>query len=130
MRTLFEQGKREAFDRDMGIGMRFGAATARTWASRARPYRGGDSYFDTLTEVSRFALGDLVQKITTPLFITSPEDEQFWPGQSLRLADALPGEKVLQEFTAAEGANFHCQPLARSLTQQRAFDWLDGALGR
>jgi len=130
LRALFEQGKRVAFDRDMGIGMRFGAATARTWASRARPYRAGDSYFDTLTEVGRYALGDLVQQITTPLFIASPEDEQFWPGQSAAFADALPGEHLLQPFTAAEGANFHCQPLARSLTQQRAFDWLDGVLRR
>jgi hypothetical protein len=28
-------------------------------------------------------------------------------------------------FTAVEGANEHCQPLARALTAQRIFDWLD-----
>ena len=134
LRTLFDEGKREAFDRDMGIGMRFGATTARTWAFRARPFRAGQpdggSYFDTLTEVKRYALGDLVGKITTPLFITAPEDEQFWPGQSQQFADSVQGEKVLQAFTAAEGANFHCQPLARTLTAQRMFDWLDGVLAR
>jgi hypothetical protein len=27
-------------------------------------------------------------------------------------------------FTADEGANFHCQPMARLLTDQRMFDWL------
>lgn len=127
LRALFEAGKKDAFDRDMQIGMRFGAATARTWAFRARPYR-QESYFDTLTEVSRYALGDLAASIRTPLFITSPEGEQFWPGQSAALAEALPGERVLQEFTAAEGADLHCQPLARTLTQQRMFDWLDVAL--
>lgn len=127
LRTLFEEGKAEAFDRDMGIGMRFGASTARTWAFRARPY-GTSGYFDTLTEVARYALGDLVGDITTPVFITAPEDEQFWPGQSQQFADALAGEKLLQGFTAAEGANFHCQPLARTLTDQRMFDWLDVVL--
>ena len=138
LRRLFEEGKREAFDRDMSIGMRFGASTARTWAFRARPFRAGspdrgsgtDSYFDTLTEVRRYALGDLAAQITTPVFITAPEDEQFWPGQSEQFAEALTGEKVLQPFTAAEGANFHCQPLARTLTDQRMFDWLDAALAR
>lgn len=134
LRSLFEEGKREAFDRDMGIGMRFGAGTARTWAFRSRPFRAGqlktDSYFDTLTEVKRYVLGDLVGQITTPLFITAPEDEQFWPGQSQQLADTLPGDKTLRAFTAAEGANFHCQPLARTLTEQRMFDWLDGVLAR
>lgn len=127
LRTLFEQGKRDAFDRDLAIGLRFSAATARTWAFRARPYR-TTGYFDTLTEVSRYALGDLAGSITTPMFLTDPEDEQFWPEQSRRLADGLAGEKLLQPFTAAEGANFHCQPLARTLTAQRAFDWLDGVL--
>jgi len=31
-------------------------------------------------------------------------------------------------FTAADGANFHCQPMARLLTDQRVFDWLDERL--
>jgi hypothetical protein len=87
-----------------------------------------DSYFDTLTEVLKYRLGDLPESITTPLFVTDPEDEQFWPGQSRQLADRLRGAKELASFTAAEGANFHCQPLARSLTDQRMFDWLDTVL--
>ncbi len=129
LRKLADEGNRDAFDRDMGIGMRFSASTARTWAFRSRPYQKA-SYFDTIAEVRTYALGDLVQQISTPMFITSPEDEQFWPGQSEQFAQALPGEKVLQHFTAAEGANFHCQPLARTLTDQRMFDWLDTVLGR
>jgi len=129
LRKLLDEGKREAFDRDMGIGMRFSAKTARTWAFRARPFQKG-SYFDMIAEVRRYTLGDLATQITTPLFITSPEDEQFWPGQSEQFAESLPGEKMLQPFTAAEGANFHCQPLARTLTDQRMFDWLDAMLER
>jgi alpha-beta hydrolase superfamily lysophospholipase len=128
LRALLEEGKREEFDRDMGIGMRFSPGTARTWAFRARPFQ-KDSYFDTIAEVRKYALGDLASRITTPLFIAAPEDEQFWPGQSAQFAESLGGEKVLQEFTAAEGANFHCQPLARTLTDQRMFDWLDAELG-
>ena len=129
LRTLFDEGKREAFDRDMAIGMRFGASAARTWAFRARPFQ-KDGYFDTITEVKRYTLGDLVARITTPVFITAADDEQFWPGQSAQFAESLSGEKVLHAFTAAEGANFHCQPLARTLTDQRMFDWLDAVLAR
>ena len=61
--------------------------------------------------------------------ITDPEGEQFWPGQSRRLYDALPGPKVLAPFTKAEGADMHCEPMARSLLEQRMFDWLDETLG-
>jgi hypothetical protein len=28
-------------------------------------------------------------------------------------------------FTAAEGANFHCEPMAVGLRNERVFDWLD-----
>ena len=28
-------------------------------------------------------------------------------------------------FIKAEGADMHCEPMARSLLEQRMFDWLD-----
>jgi hypothetical protein len=36
----------------------------------------------------------------------------------------VPGSTYAR-FTQTEGASFHCQPLARELTEQRMFDWLD-----
>ena len=121
---LFHGAKKDAFDRDMGIGMRLSRGEARTWRFRARPY-GTDSYFDTLTEVSRYTLtDDEAAQITTPLLITSPEREQFWPGQSKDLADRTGGRTDLVAFTAAEGADFHCQPMARRLTDERIFGWV------
>ena len=126
---LFHAGKRDSFDRDMGIGMRLSGAEARTWRFRARPY-GQDSYFDTLTEVSRYTLtDDEAAQITTPLLITEPEREQFWPGQSKKMADAVGGPVQVVPFTSAEGADFHCQPMARRLTDERMFAWLDEQLG-
>jgi dienelactone hydrolase len=127
--AAFERGDRAAFDEDLALGFRFDKAAGRTWAFRARPY-GASSAFDTLTEVVRYRLGpDILARIQTPLYVTSPEGEQFWPGQSQQLAEAVPGS-TLQRFTASEGADLHVQPLARQLTQQRMYDWLDGRLGR
>jgi hypothetical protein len=68
----------------------------------------------------------VVDRIRVPLLVTDPEGERFWPRQSRRLFDALPGEKVLVPFTAAEGADLHCEPKAPRLRAQRVFDWLDG----
>lgn len=127
---LFEQGKQDAFDRDLALDLRFNPRLARDWAFRARPFQKKGGYFETLTEVRRYALGDLASRITTPLFITSAEGEQFWPGQSRALAESLGGDHVVEEFTAAEGADFHGQPMNRTLTQQRMFDWLDVRLSR
>lgn len=122
---LFHAGKKEAFDRDMGLGMKLSPQTLRTWNFRARPYTQA-SYFDTVTEVHRYTLDAAeAARITTPLFVTDPDDEQFWPGQSKILADRTGGPVESSRFTAAEGANFHCQPMARQLTDERMFDWLD-----
>jgi hypothetical protein len=71
-----------------------------------------------------------VRQITTPLLITDPEGQQFWPGQSRQLYDRLPGPKQLVPFTANEGAGRHCEPLASALRDSRIFDWLDSHLTR
>jgi hypothetical protein len=52
-------------------------------------------------------------------------DEQFWPGQSQALYDRLPGPKQLVRFTAAEGANRHCEPMGLATRDIRIFGWLD-----
>jgi hypothetical protein len=126
---LVDEGRTEAFDKDMALGLKFSRESERNWNFRARPY-GQRGYYATLEEVRRYDLTDVAAEITTPLLITSPEDEQFWPGQSDLLADLVPDHAYVARFTAAEGANLHCQPLARALTDQRALDWLDDQLAR
>jgi hypothetical protein len=69
-----------------------------------------------------------VSNITTPVLITDPDDEQFFPGQPQQLYDLVPGTKQLIRLTAHEGANGHCEPMARSLRDTRIFDWLEGYL--
>ena len=124
-----EAGEREKFERNFRFGEHFmGKTTRQTLAFRMKPYA-SDSFFDVMRKVREYRLDDVVDRITTPLLITDPEDEQFWPGQSQRLYDALPGpEKEIVRFTGEEGANFHCEPMARALADQRVFDWLDERL--
>jgi len=124
---MLEQGDRTTFDQ----WMQFGQSTpqeAQAFAWRAKPY-GITDPFDLFVAVGTYTLDpDEIGTITTPLLVTDPEGEQFWPGQSKRLYDALPGAKQLVSFTAAEGADRHCEPMGRSLLEQRVFDWLDETL--
>jgi hypothetical protein len=62
--------------------------------------------------------------------ITDPEGEEFWPEQSRELYELLSCPKTLVPFTAEEGANWHCEPLATGLRDVRIFDWLDEQFGR
>lgn len=124
---LLDEGQVEKFDREMELGMKLSPETARTWQFRARPY-GTKGFGETIQEVRKYTVADVAGEITTPLLILSPEGEQFWPGQADQLADLTPGVSTVVRFTAAEGADGHCQPLARTLTAQRMFDWLDERL--
>ena len=57
--------------------------------------------------------------------------EETKEGCIIKVSDqgcGIPPETLSQlgkPFTQAEGASYHCQPLARELTEQRMFDWLD-----
>jgi hypothetical protein len=129
MRSQLKHRQHAAFDREMQLAELFSPATAATLRFRAKPYGlNGGSRFALHESVSAYRLGDEIQQITTPLLITDPEEEQFWPGQSQQLYDRLPGPKQLLRFTSAEGANHHGEPLARALRDTRIFDWLDNHL--
>lgn len=124
MRKLLEEGDRAAFNRDMKLASKI-PSIRRTLGFRARPYQPVDDWFDLFTEVRRYRLEpEVADQIRTPLMITDPEGEQFWPGQSRQLAQLLGDRAHLVEFTAAEGANLHCQPLGRAVTDERMFAWL------
>lgn len=129
MLHLLDTGMTERFDREMAFGMRFAPDAARTWRFRARPY-GTTGYAETIGQVRRYTVAEVANRITTQLLILSPEHEQFWPGQSSELAALTPGVSTLLPFTAAEGGDGHCEPLAPALVAQRVFDWLDERLAR
>jgi hypothetical protein len=124
---MLDDGDRTRFNAQMRYAM-YIPGVKKTLTSRGRPYA-HDDWFDLFTAVRAYRITpELAAHITTPVLITDPEDEQFWPGQSKELAALLPRPATVVPFAAAEGANGHCQPLARQLTDQRMFDWLTSQL--
>lgn len=123
-----EQVKQE-FDQGVEEAEKESAIFRQNIAFRMRPY-GTTSFAETLILLQDYHLTDeIIGQITTPLAVTDPEGESFWPGQAQQLYDALPGDKLLIPFTAAEGADLHCEPKANGLRSQRLFDWLDTIIG-
>lgn len=129
MLKVLDAGDVAKFDKEMALAMKFSPETARTWQFRARPY-GTTSYGETIDAVRAYTVADVAGQITTPLLILAPDAEQFWPGQADQLAALTSAVSTIVRFTAAEGADEHCQPLARTLTAERMFDWLDTQLKR
>jgi len=128
MQELLERGQKEEFDRYIEEGMQTSEALRYTVRFRMRPY-GTDSPYEAYKMVRQYNLDGVAEKIRCPMLVTDPDNEQFWPGQSRRLYKALTCPKQLVSFTAAEGADYHCEPKALGLRNQRIFDWLDETLG-
>jgi hypothetical protein len=129
MRKELEDGDREKFDRNMRIGEVFDKSAKALLAFRGEPYGlESDSPYDLYKAVDAYKLGDEVNQIDTPVLITDPEGEQFWPGQPQQLFDRLNGDKELVHFKEGDGAGRHCEPLAPANRDARLFDWLDGYL--
>ncbi len=127
---LLEAEDEETFNAAMAFGRAdMSPAVAQEFAWRAKPYGAQPSDYATFKTVEAYHLRDVAEDIRTPIMITDPEGEQFWPGQSQELFDALTGSKVIVRFTKAEGAELHCEPMGRSLLEQRMYDWLDETLG-
>lgn len=100
---------------------------AFTVAFRTYPY-GTDSLAEMLRLLKDYTLEGVLDSVQCPMLVMDPEGESFWPGQSQQVYDALPGQKTLATFTAAEGADLHCEPKAMGRRSQVLFDWLDSVL--
>jgi len=125
---MIDAGQTSEFDQIMAQVATQNPSLKLTAAKRLEPY-GVTSIAAVLTELKAWDLTDDAPKIACPILITSPEDEQFWPGQSQELYDLVTAAgKELTVFTAAEGANWHCEPMAPQVRAQRIFDWLDTVL--
>jgi hypothetical protein len=130
MLKLLEEGEREKFNRNLDWGLRFRRAARGTLEFRMRPY-GCETPYDVYQALREYTLDGVAERIECPILITDPDNEQFWPGDSKRLYEAVstPADrKELVRFTSEEGADSHCEPRALGLRDQRIFDWLDRIL--
>jgi hypothetical protein len=124
MLQLVDDGKKEDFDNMMTEGLKYMEPAMRQMVQwRMKPY-GTQSFYEWITMSRQYQARDVIAQIRCPMFIADPDDEQFWPGQPQEVYGALTCPKTIVRFTREEGANWHCEPKARSLYDQRMFDWL------
>ena len=121
--ALLQSGNKAAFNSAVDEVAATTPGLAQELAARGRPY-GMDNAYDTFTAPLSYNLRDVVDKIQTPLLITNPDEESFWPGQSQDLYNQLSGEREITHFSREDGANFHCEPMGRAETEFRIFDYL------
>ncbi|NYT78588.1 alpha/beta fold hydrolase [Alcaligenaceae bacterium] len=84
---------------------------------------GVDTLAQYIQEAAKFTVSDRVKDIQCPVLVTQAESDAMGAFAPVFL-DALRSKKHLVPFTAADGADGHCQTNARSVYHQRAYDWL------
>lgn len=88
---------------------------------------GVDTLFEYLSGMVEYALSPVAGDIRCPALLTAAEGDPAAAGAA-PLAAAIGDRATLLRFTAAEGAGGHCEGTARTLYEQRVFDWLDETL--
>ncbi len=94
---------------------------AEVIAARGRPFAQPTPY-DTFAAALEYNLRDVIRKIKTPLLITDPDEETFWPGQSKEMYEQLTGDREIIRFSRREGANWHCEPMGRLSVELQMLD--------
>jgi dienelactone hydrolase len=84
--------------------------------------------YDYGTTQMKFTVADVAAQVTTPALITGYQDDTLvvpTAGQGGEVYKLLRCTKQYHYFTAAEGAQYHCAPMAPQTRNQVVFDWLD-----
>lgn len=126
---LVNAGKRREVNEGWAEAMRGANAEQRfTLAKRSEIFRAPDT-FTLIRDLQAYSNTDVIGRITAPTLVCSPQFEEFYPGQPEQLYALLDAPKELVRFTVAEGAQFHCEPMAPTRRNEIVYDWLETTLG-
>lgn len=127
--TLLRQRRRDAFDRLWAESQPFLTATERFDIAKRAEIYGAVSFYDQMQLAQRFVLTpEVARRVSAPAIIVQAELEDFFPGQSKVLNDWMRAKRSLVTFTVAEGAQYHCEPMAPALRNDVVLDWLEANL--
>jgi Alpha/beta hydrolase family len=83
------------------------------------------------TAIQKFNVFDVADRITCPTLVTKYEDDTFFNNEPRALFDLLKVKKKdYVEFTAVDGSQYHCGPMAPQAVNETLWDWLDEVFAR
>jgi hypothetical protein len=97
----------------------------------ARAGRVFTDMYDFAATVMKFTVADVASQVTAPALVTQYDQDTLvipQPQQGPVVYGLLRGPKQFHNFTVAEGAQFHCGPMAPQAHNQVIYDWLDGIM--
>lgn len=83
-------------------------------------------------EIQKYDLAGVADTITAPTLVTMYEGDTAFTDEPRKLYEMLTRAKrrELIEFTAVDGAQYHCGPMAPQISNEACWDWLDDQFER
>ena len=83
------------------------------------------------TEIQKYDLTGVAEKITCPTLVTQYEGDSAFGNEPDELYAMLRTKKKdFVQFTAVDGAQYHCGPMAPQVSNEACWDWLDEVFER
>jgi len=89
---------------------------------------GKDNPAGYFKEVRKYTLAGVAEKIKCTTLVVDSSNDMFFPGQAVKLYNALTCSKSFYEFTGDYAADLHCQVGAVAYSNAVIFNWLDDIL--
>ena len=82
-------------------------------------------------QIEQYDVTDVLDEITTPTMVTQYEGDVSFTTEGRTLHDGLTRAKRRKfvEFTAVNGAQYHCGPMAPQVGNEACWDWVDEVFG-
>ena len=131
LQSLFTSGNKAAFDTAVNSALKNESyPTQLRWGVQQGLWSFDiESPFDFLSHVHGWNVSGELKKITKPVWIANPSDDQFYEGQAMQVYNELKATNkhiTLQNYTGAYGA--HCQAGSYDLLAGNLFSWIDSIL--
>lgn len=89
---------------------------------------GVSSFSEFVAKSKQYTMDGIAQEIQCPCLVLEADGDMFFRGQPQQIYDALQVPKEIVRFTAADGAENHCQSGTLSYKDEVVFNWLDETL--
>jgi hypothetical protein len=120
--------KKDEFNAAMAIAAK-NPKMAEVIAARSRPFA-KPTVYDTFKAAMEYNLREVIGQVKTPLLITDPDEEAFWPGQSKEVYAQLTCDREIVHYSREDGANWHCEPMGRLEVELRMLDFFEDRLSK
>jgi hypothetical protein len=132
MLEAFAAGDKATFNSNWDSYTSAEPANSRFGLSKRLEIMPGSTMFEKYTQLVKYNNRSVLPKIHRPALVINNEIEQFFPGQPKALFDLLRNSrgKKYVTFTAAQGAQYHCEPMDPQKRNDTVIDFFDDVVGR